>query len=454
MKKVQELKRKASEKLSAAKAIQEGAADGVMSAEQEKEYDALVAEATRLNDQANRVAAAEELEQGLTAGRGALRGLATGVETVRERFLEDPARGFGSHRAFLAAVMDVEQGEPDDERLKSLATRTGEGRNAERCYALPRAFAPAQYAAGGDEQSTVSDPHGGLTVPTQQGGMMPQITWQGDPTSGRTTMVPMTAPSIKMFARVDKDHSSSVSGGLTVGRRIETQTVAASRMTLEEILLKAEAMMGIAYVTEELLTDSPLSFIALLEQGFDDEFAAAVLEEKLNGGGTAGEMLGVMNSPALITVAAQSGQSADTIVFLNLAKMAARIWGQNPIWLYNPDCEVQLRSMTDAAGQFVWQGRLTEDAPDMIFGKPAIKCDWCATVGDLGDIILCDWSQYLEAVYQAVVGASSIHVRFLNNERTFRFLMRNCGAPWWRSAFTPKRGATRSPFVALAARAG
>jgi hypothetical protein len=48
----------------------------------------------------------------------------------------------------------------------------------------------------------------------------------------------------------------------------------------------------------------------------------------------------------------------------------------------------------------------------------------------------------------------SIHVRFLYNERTFRFVLLNAGQPWWKSALTPKHSSnTLSPFVTLAPRA-
>jgi hypothetical protein len=74
------------------------------------------------------------------------------------------------------------------------------------------------------------------------------------------------------------------------------------------------------------------------------------------------------------------------------------------------------------------------------------------TLGTAGDLMLVNWSQYLEGTYQPLQSAESIHVRFVNNERAFRFTMRNDGAPWWRSALTPKHSSnTLSPYVRLAA---
>jgi hypothetical protein len=65
-----------------------------------------------------------------------------------------------------------------------------------------------------------------------------------------------------------------------------------------------------------------------------------------------------------------------------------------------------------------------------------------------------NWSQYLEGTLQGLQSDESIHVRFLANERTFRFYLRNDGRGWWKSALTPRKGANSlSPFVGLAERA-
>ena len=51
-----------------------------------------------------------------------------------------------------------------------------------------------------------------------------------------------------------------------------------------------------------------------------------------------------------------------------------------------------------------------------------------------------------------VEAASSIHVKFVEDETAFRFVFRVDGQPIWASAVTPFQGSdTVSPFVALAA---
>jgi hypothetical protein len=89
-----------------------------------------------------------------------------------------------------------------------------------------------------------------------------------------------------------------------------------------------------------------------------------------------------------------------------------------------------------------------------IKGRPVIAVEYCQTLGTAGDIYLADFSQY--RVIRKDTGVqqdSSLHVRFLTDETTFRALYRIDGQPLPRAAITPFKGsATLSPFVTLAVR--
>lgn len=359
------------------------------------------------------------------------------IGNPRPAWLEDPKRGFKTPREFFVAVMQATiRGETDDERLLYLRDK--------------------QATAGSDEAGTYAAPYGGFLVPA---GFLPNLlslAAEADPTAGRTTQIPMAAAKVSIPARTDKNHTTSVSGGLRVYRRSEAGTVDPSRMEFEQVELTATPLMGLSYATEELLVDSPISFAALIEAGFRTEYPAKILDEKLNGTG-AGQMEGALKAPCLISITKETGQAADTIVYQNLIKMRARCWGYgNAIWLYNQDTLPQLMQLVipvGVGGVPVWQGSAREGEPDTIFGRPAIETEYCPKLGDAGDILLGNWSQYLEGTYQPLESAESIHVRFIYNERTFRFTMRNDGRCWWRSALTPKKsGDTLSPFVVIAAR--
>lgn len=385
---------------------------------------------------------------------------------------KDPVKGFRDHRDYFSAVKRSASGAVKDERLKMLAVApAGDEEDGDvNVFMLPIAFTPAalrgsstyRAAAGADEQGVYDDRYGGIAVArTQLPGLL-QLGMEGDPTAGRTQAVPMATPIVDMIARTDKNHTSSVTGGFTVTRSPETVAKSSTRAQLEMVSLKATSLFGLAYVTEEQISDSFISIVAVIEAGFRDQFAHQILNEKLRGGG-GNEYLGVLTALSAsslgptISIAKESGQAADTFLYNNVVKMRSRCWGfANAIWIANHDCYPQLSVLSvpiGVAGALVYQTSTVPDRPDTLLGRPIFYTEYASTVGDQGDLILGNWSQFLEGTYQPLQSAESIHVRFVNHERTFKFWLRNAGAPWWRSALTPFKGANGlSPFVVLDAR--
>ncbi len=271
-------------------------------------------------------------------------------------------------------------------------------------------------------------------------------------------VLPMGAPAVDIPARTDKNHTSSVSGGLTFTRRAEAADGTASRVAMEKVSLRANSLMGLNYTTEELLTDSPISVAALLASGFSQEYAATILNEKLLGTG-AGQYQGVVNAACTVSQAKETGQVAATITADNITKMRSRCWGYSQaIWLANHDTFPQLAKLQLAVGTggiALYQPSLVEDRPDMLLGRPIFYTEFCQPVGTVGDLVLGNWSQYVEGTLGGATPdlQESIHVRFISNERAFRAVVRNDGQPWWKTALTPKKSTvTLSPFVTLATR--
>lgn len=348
--------------------------------------------------------------------------------------MEEKRKGFKNPNEFIMAVMEAGKGRAIDKRLDTLRVK----------------------AAGSDEASGIHDAYGGFLVPIGFSPDLLKLDPEADPIAGKTTSIPMQQPIVKIPARTDKDHTTSVAGGLTVTRRPETVAGTPSRMEVEQVTLEAHSLFGISYATEELLNDSPMSFAAILNKGFNDQFAYHMVNERLNGTGI-GEYLGVMNAPCIISVAKESGQAATTLVYENIIKMRARCWQYSKaFWLANHDTLPQLMLMNQSVGTggvVVWQPSGREDHPEMLLGRPIFFSEYAKTLGTTGDIVLGNWGEYLEGSLQPLQSEESIHVRFVNHERTFKFWLRNAGQPWWRTALTPKNGSTLSPFVKLDARA-
>jgi HK97 family phage major capsid protein len=359
----------------------------------------------------------------------------TRVQFGENRADRDPYRGFESVRDFLGAVMRAGRGHDADERLKPLQVSA---------------------AVGSDEDSGNEGQYGGFMIPI---GFAPDTlsVFADNPTASLVTPVPMEQPQVHIGARTDKNHATSVSGGLILSRTRETTLPASSRMAVEQITLYANTLMGLDYSSGELAQDTPRAFIAILEAAFRDEYAAKSLVERLFGLGGA-EPLGVMNSPCLITIAKETGQATGTIMTENIDKIAQRVWrySSRAVWLANDDCLLQLQGLTRSVGvggTTVNYLTYNDAGEARLNGRPIFFSEFCSALGTAGDLICGVWDQYLYGTYQPLQGLESVHTRFDTHDNTFKFFIRSDGAPWWRSVLTPRNSAiTRSPFVTLASR--
>ena len=255
-------------------------------------------------------------------------------------------------------------------------------------------------------------------------------------------------------------------GGVQVYRRAEADTVAASKPKFGRLEIRLEDMMGICYSTDRAVRDA-VSLGAIIELAFASEFGFKADDEIIRGTGV-GQCLGILNSGALVTQAAEGSQVADTVVAENVIKMRSRLRPRSrprSRWIINQEVEPQLPLMVvkvkNVAGSenvggapiYMPASGLSEDGYDRLFARPIMPIEQASAVGDVGDIMLVDFGEYLVIEKGGIESAESIHVRFLYGEKVFRFTYPFNGAPAWKTALTPYKGtATTSPFVTLAAR--
>ncbi|MFO7555296.1 MAG: phage major capsid protein [Desulfobacterales bacterium] len=233
------------------------------------------------------------------------------------------------------------------------------------------------------------------------------------------------------------------------------------KFRLVELSLKKSVVL--IYSTDELLQDAA-ALEAFIKKAASDELAFNQDDAILNGTG-AGQPLGILNSGALVTVAKEAGQPADTVITENIVKMWSRMLGssrKNAVWLINQNVEPQLYTMSLAVGTggspiFMPGGALSQEPYMTLFGRPIIPCEQCPTLGDAGDIILASFQDgYVIAEKGGIQTDVSIHVQFIQDESIFRFVYRWDGSPMLASPVTPFSGSasdTQSHFVALASRA-
>lgn len=213
----------------------------------------------------------------------------------------------------------------------------------------------------------------------------------------------------------------------------------------------------LALASEELLEDAPR-----LGNRLTNKAGQAIAYKKnlaiVEGTGS-GQPLGWYKSNALITIAKESGQSADTIVASNVIKMFSRLQmipGDRPFWLVNQDTLPQLMTMT-IGDKPIWipPTGLAGAPGGFLLGLPVRFSEFSKTLGDKGDVQLISPKGYY-GVRRASGPqfATSIHLYFDHGLQAFRWMFRYGGQPHLSAPINPKNGsATKSHFVTLAERA-
>ena len=160
------------------------------------------------------------------------------------------------------------------------------------------------------------------------------------------------ANSIKLPAIDEDDRATGSRWGGTRGYWLdEADEKTASKPKFRKLELTLKKLCCLTYATDEVVADS-LVLEKLIRQSFTDELGFQVDDAIINGSGV-GQPLGVLNSDALVTVSAETGQDASTFVYENAMKMWSRLLPRSKrraVWLINQDVEPQLYSMALSVG--------------------------------------------------------------------------------------------------------
>lgn len=300
-----------------------------------------------------------------------------------------------------------------------------------------------------------SGPDGGFAVPPDYRSDIQKLIMGEDSLLSRTDQ--QVSSSNTFTVPSDETTPWQTSGGILTYWTGENTQLTESKPSLKELTLKLHKLTCLVPLSEELMQDAPSM----------ETYVRAKAAEKINfeinrvliHGTGAGQPLGLLNSEALVTVAKDSGQTADTITFTNLVNMWSRCYGpvrNRAVWLMNQDIEPQILSLVVASAYqtaYLPPGGLSGSPYSTLFGRPMIPTQACETLGDKGDIFLVDLGSYL-TVSKALRQDMSIHLYFDYDVTAFRFILRLAGQPWWSAAMSARDGsATYSPYVTLAERA-
>lgn len=407
-------------------------ADGELSEDQERRYGEIEAELAQISGDIGKLERQAERRREMAptvSAPGAGRVAVPAGESVTDE--PNPATTYGFHNLgeFAGAVMRATDPASRivDPRLSAAPTNFHEGGGASgEGFMLPVDFRNEIWEAVNGVDSLLQD----------------------------VDIEPTSARQVDMI----KDESTPWgSSGVQAYWRAEGKQMNASKFETDGDSVTLHELYAFVLATEELLADAP-RLNARLQRKAPQAISWKASDSIVYGTG-AGQPMGWFNSGALVTIAKESGQSADTVVAQNVLKMYARLMivpGDRPYWLTNRDTVPQLAVMT-IGDQPVWtppNGLI--DAPGgFLLGYPIKFSEHAKTLGDKGDITLVSPKGYYAARRtQGIEFAESIHLFFDYNIKAFRFIFRFGGQPYLSAPVSPANGSsTKSHFVTLAERA-
>lgn len=294
---------------------------------------------------------------------------------------------------------------------------------------------------------------GGYLVPTEQSTNLMQWDDVGENiVRSKATIIPMSRRAITIPVLNQTTTTAGQPhwwGGVLAYWTEEAQSKTESQPSFRQIQLVCHKLVCYTEASDELLEDSAVSLEALLRASFSGTIAWEEQDAFINGSG-AGQPLGVINAGATITVLPQAVNALAVLDFVN---MLENFQGRNPVWFMNRRWMSNLLTLTGPPGgnaQYVFIPNAREGAPATLFGYPVYFVEQMPAPGQVGSVLLADWSKYLIGDRQSVTIDSTKAFRFQNDLTAWRAVHRVDGQPWLSAPLTYSDSVTQvSPFVIL-----
>lgn len=401
---------------------------GVMTEEQQTNFDTLTAEYDQLSAQLSGIEKLEAQNTHLagSAGRAASPAAPAASGVVVEENI-DPRNGFHNIAEFASCVRSAcRPGGEVDQRLQVLG-------------------APANFHTESGSE--------GYEVPPMFREAVWELIFAEDDLLSMVDSEPTDSNSVEFLADETTPWGSA---GIQAAWESEGAKLDPSKMASKSKQLKLHKLSAFVLATDELLGDAP-RLANRLSSG-----AARAINWKANQaiveGTGVGQPLGYNKSGSLVVVAKEAGQAAKSLVASNIAKMYSRVLGHaDTVWRMNSDTLPELMTMT-LGDKPIWTPPTDGfvSAPGgFLLGRPVQFSEHNETLGTAGDIELINPKGYYSPMKRnGIEFASSIHLYFDYSLQAFRWNFRMGGQPYLNAAVAPNKGtATKSHFVRLAARA-
>lgn len=338
------------------------------------------------------------------------------------------AAAFEDFGEFVKAVALSAKGRGTDKRLKFATKDMAEGAMATGGALVPPEF--MQELLKYDGQSNIVRP--------------------------RARVLPMAGRSLSMPAIDHAVHAtagkSNFYGGILTYWIEEAGAKEIEDITFDKIELVLHKLAGYTRVSDELMEDSNPTIAAVISTLFGDAIEWKEDYSYLAGNGV-GQPLGVIGAPGTFTQVRVAALNFGYVDAVNMLTHFLPVKGG--VWVMSQSVMPELFTMVDPGNNYIWHPHFggagaAAAGPGTLLGYPVLFTEKTPTLGTTGDVLLCDFSQYLIGDGSTTTLESSIHERFRYDQTSFRLVKRVDGQEWCKAPVLLADGATQvSPFVEL-----
>ena len=175
----------------------------------------------------------------------------------------------------------------------------------------------------------------------------------------------------------------------------------------------------------------------------------------IDGSGTS-EPMGALNDNNTSLIAVNRATSNSFTAPDAFSMYERHTHGPNSVWMISRRVLAKLFALQTTNNTMVtWLANLRDKPQMLLLGLPVIVTDLLPTLGTKGDVALVNGDFYAMGLRQALTVESSIHVAFVQDVTTYRFVARGGGIPLPTSTYAYKVDGAgnkvdpHSPFVVL-----
>jgi len=249
---------------------------------------------------------------------------------------------------------------------------------------------------------------------------------------------------------LDQSGDKGVYSGVAMNWRdsdSETDRASSGMATVGKLKLEPKELSGYVDVSEKNLNNS-----AVLEAMLINLMAGAkssAEEHAFITGDGVGKPLGAYVSDAPVEI---TRNTADQINYIDVINMYSRRFPRGSYeWVINTTALPQIMQLQDGAGNNLWQPDAGASPQGTLLGIPVRISEFVPTVGNTGDISLVDWGKYIIKDGSPMGITFDPYTQKLQGNVRIYAVWNVDGQPWVKSPLLQEDGSTTvSPIVKLA----